>query len=80
MDITHDLIYCEETDRWEAYSQNEYCFDMYCGELLSIRIGEDFLSCRLELDTQWYVLFGHTTFEFTKFYLHPNERYTVIID
>ncbi len=70
-ECTFRLIYCKKTDRWEAYTlENEFCYELHCGESLAIQLDDYFYACRLELDSAWYVIFKNA-----KFHLHPKSTY-----
>ncbi len=70
-EVTFRLRYCGETDRWEAYNwENEFCYELHCGESLAIKLDDYFYACRLELDSTWVVIFKNA-----RFHLHPKSTY-----
>ncbi|MGV2886062.1 DUF5348 domain-containing protein [Paenibacillus taichungensis] len=67
---------CYEPDR------DEWCVDLgqrryglHCGECFTLYVGNKAYECRLELDTDWYVLMQDT-----KFVLHRRTVYAIGID
>mgnify|MGYP001293269962 CR=1 FL=1 len=56
------LKYCMEQDRWEAHSDGFYPIPMHCGEQFHIKVGDEYLPCRLELGKDWYIVFSDTRF------------------
>jgi hypothetical protein len=74
-EVTFRLNYCEETDRWEAYNlDGEFCYDLHCGAHLALQIDDYFYTCRLELDSAWYVIFKNA-----RLHLHPKSIYLAFL-
>jgi len=65
------IRYDREREMWCLKNQMG-SFPLHCGEMFGLAIGADWLSCRLELDTSWYVILKDT-----KFILHPRTEYGV---
>ncbi len=67
-----ELTYDPPTDRWEM-QVGEYPISMHCGYPLDILVEGQYLSGRLERDTDWYV-----TFSDVRFGLKKRMRYMVL--
>jgi len=69
----YKLSYEQNTDRWHAITQDgSPPYALHCGDSLIIQVAERFLSCRIEMDWDWYLLIGEN-----KFRLHSKEVYSV---
>lgn len=60
------MVYCSQTDQWEIHDAYDKPVPLYCGESFKIRVGNDYLHCRIEKDRDWMIYFSTT-----RFYLHP---------
>ena len=61
-------------DRWHAIPQgggHEYA--LHCGDMLTIQILDQHYPCRIELDSDWYIIIGKTRFR-----LYQKEIYRVL--
>lgn len=74
MKTNYKLKYEKNDDRWLAISNKDNEFPMRCGDMFQIKLGKILLSCRLEMDSNWYVISNGT-----KIKLHPKEYYEVLI-
>lgn len=71
----------KETIRYDA-DRDVWCVDqggrpyaLHCGECFALYVGNKAYECRLELDTDWYVLMQDT-----RFVLHRRTVYAVGMD
>lgn len=69
------ILYCTQTDRWEIYDAYAKPAPLHCGESFEMKVGTDFLPCRIELDHDWVVHFSNT-----KFHLHPSVSYWIRVE
>lgn len=69
------LTYDSSTDQWGVTIKNRW-YGVGCGECFGLRIGKSFIGCRLEIDSNWYVILPDDT----RFILHPRTSYMVSID
>ena len=70
----YELKYEQTTDRWHAIPKGggrDYA--LHCGDMLTIQIEDQHYLCRLELDSDWYVIIGKTRFR-----LYWKEIYQVL--
>lgn len=68
------MTYDQRSERWMVHLDGERS-PMHCGEFLEIRIFENkVLTCRLELDRDWYVIAKEA-----RFYLRQKDSYQVHI-
>lgn len=70
------LQYDKENDRWAYQSgKKAWLIDyLHCGDVFHLKIGEQKLRCRIEMDNDWYVISSNKRFK-----LHPNEKYEIQI-
>ncbi|MBA3967823.1 MAG: DUF5348 domain-containing protein [Nitrospirales bacterium] len=66
------LLYCNETDRWQIHEAYDKPISLHCGECFEIEVEKTYLSCRIEWDSEWYVIFSSARFR-----LHPRTNYRV---
>lgn len=59
------MKYDEETDRWYVELEGRN-YGLHCGECFEIYIGGQLIPCRLEMDSQWYVIMEDVSFELRK--------------
>jgi hypothetical protein len=66
-------LICYDVDRdvWTV-DHGSHIYSLHCGECFDLAIGSAWFRCRLELDTNWYVILKGT-----KFTLHPRMAYAV---
>ena len=69
----HKLVYLPGSKRWHAYGDS-YCCPIHRGDQICIRVRDRYFPAVIELDRRWYLLISDT-----KFYLHPKQRYDVIL-
>lgn len=74
MKTTYKLKYNKSTDRWNAITETKDDYSMHCGDMFQIVLGQTLISCRLEMDSDWYVISNGT-----KIKLHPKEEYKILI-
>lgn len=67
------LVYCEKSSRWQVVIDYSKSFPVHCGEYLLIGVNGEYLSCRVEFDTDWYVIFPCDT----RFYLDKKRSYLI---
>ncbi len=65
------IRYDQEREVW-CLKNRTGSYPLHCGEIFGLAIGSAWLSCRLELDTSWYIILKET-----KFILHPRTEYAV---
>lgn len=68
------LSYEPEQERW-CVALGIRRYGLHCGECFSLHLGNSSHVCRLELDTQWYVVIDET-----KLILHTRMMYSIDID
>jgi hypothetical protein len=66
------ILYDTQTGRWEVWDVYAQPAAVHCGESFEMKVGDDFLFCRIELDSEWVVHFRNT-----RFHLHPNVSYWI---
>ncbi|GGJ14315.1 hypothetical protein GCM10010885_24510 [Alicyclobacillus cellulosilyticus] len=50
------LVYTPAYDRW-TFESPAFTYDLHCGDVLDLRVGGHYISCRLELGPRgWYVV------------------------
>lgn len=74
MEIRGKLAYDHDSNRWIFDSGNSCCHELHCGESFKICIAGKWLPCRLELGSQWYVIFKDASFN-----LKISQEYLVMI-
>lgn len=62
-----------EHDRWCVELQGRN-YGLHCGEYVELYIGGKPVSCRLELDLDWYVILKDVSFN-----LRPSDKYMVSV-
>ncbi|MBD2844964.1 DUF5348 domain-containing protein [Paenibacillus sp. IB182496] len=66
------LLFNSASERWEIREAYDHPQSVHCGESFDLQIGTVFLTCRVEMDAEWYVIVQNTSF-----YLHPGFRYRI---
>jgi len=66
------ILYDLQTQRWEIWDAYANPMAIHCGESFEMKVGENFLPCRIEMDSEWVVYFQNT-----RFHLHPNVSYWI---
>lgn len=68
------LQYDSELDRWYATfgEENDEEIDMHCGDTFIMELEEHLVHCRIEMDTDWYIISGNKRLR-----LHPKEKYRI---
>jgi hypothetical protein len=66
------LLFDADTERWEVWNVYNEPEAVHCGESFEKKVGNEFLPCRVEMDSDWYVIFRNTSF-----YLHPRISYWI---
>jgi hypothetical protein len=69
----NELTYCRDAACWIVH-MGVNVYPMHCGDWMNMRIDDKGIPCRLELDRDWYVVFGQT-----RFYLRKKDTYLVEI-
>ena len=59
--IKRNMTYNQETERWEIHMDGWFS-GVHCGECLTLRVGDQWIPCRMELDRDWYVIMKETQF------------------
>ena len=59
--IKRNMTYNQETERWEVHMDGWFA-DVHCGESFTLRVGDKWIPCRMELDCDWYVIMEETQF------------------
>jgi hypothetical protein len=67
------MIYNHDRACWMAELDGR-TLSLHCGECFELVIGKNKMPCRLELDSQWYVIIHEEQFN-----LRTNDIYRVII-
>lgn len=64
------LAYCPTNDRWMFRARNGSSFGLHCGDVVEIKVFQQYRSARLELAEDWYVIFSDVSFilKHTSFY------------
>lgn len=65
------IRYNADRDVW-CISHDAHPYALHCGECFDLAVGSSWIPCRLELDTNWYVILAGT-----KLTLHNRTAYTV---
>lgn len=50
------------SDRWTVYPKQGYPWDLHCGDVVALKIGGRYQSCRIEMGRDWYVIFQGASF------------------
>jgi len=66
------LLFNPDSERWEIREAYTLAQSVHCGESFDLQVGALFLTCRVERDSHWYVIFQNTSF-----YLHPGIHYRI---
>ncbi len=66
------LLYNKQYDCWEVWEAYPTPALVHCGEAYSLRVGEQFLTCRIELEEAWVIYVAQT-----RFILHPDVSYWI---
>lgn len=70
------MSFKEELDCWYVSLGDDKGYTIHCGDYFELHIGNGIsLSCRMELDQQWYIIFGEND---VKVDLKPNETYQIV--
>ena len=64
-----ELTYCRKTDRW-MFTGTLSSYSLHCGEAFRLWLDGKWISCRIELGSDWYVIFRNATFN-----LKPGQVY-----
>ena len=67
------MIYDDDLENWMV-ELNGRTYSLHCGEIFDLVIGVTNIPCRLELDSQWYVIVHEVRFN-----LRPKDTYRIII-
>lgn len=67
------MTYDREIDRWIVDSEGR-CYSLHCGEGFNLSIGSMSIPCRIEYDSQWYIIMPGA-----RFYLRTGSSYKVEI-
>jgi len=65
------LVYAYDIDRWTIVS-DQSTWELHCGDSFWLKVDEHWLPCRIENDTDWYIIFANA-----QFYLKPKRSYLV---
>lgn len=68
-----DLHFDRDMDQW-CIQLRDRSYPLHCGESFILYVGKTAYPCRLELDSNWYIIMPDT-----KFVLHTSTVYTVNI-
>mgnify|MGYP001409542328 CR=1 FL=1 len=68
-----EMVYDDDLERWMIDLDGRY-YGLHCGECFELVIGIMKIPCRLELDSQWYVMMQEVRLN-----LRPKDTYRVII-
>ncbi|MCW2278902.1 DUF5348 domain-containing protein [Heliophilum fasciatum] len=74
MSHTVEMSFDREQDRWVVPIGN-WNYGLHCGEYFQLHLGRHSWPCRLELDTQWYVVVHNEV----RFNLRTNDKYRVTV-
>ncbi len=66
------ILYNTQFECWEIWDAYPRPAVVQCGESFEMMVGDDFLPCRIELDSEWVVYFRNT-----RFHLHPSVSYWI---
>ncbi|MCZ8514741.1 DUF5348 domain-containing protein [Paenibacillus filicis] len=66
------ILYDAQTGRWKIWDAYVQPAAVHCGESFEMKVGDDFLPCRIEMDSEWVVYFHNT-----RFHLHPDVSYWI---
>jgi hypothetical protein len=55
------MVYDREANSWFVQLEKK-TYPIYCGECFELRIGDNGIPCRLELDRYWYVIMREAQF------------------
>lgn len=61
--IRGQMKLCAESDRWTIYPTRGQPYGFHCGDLLELKIGERYHPCRIEMASDWYVIFSGANFQ-----------------
>lgn len=56
-----NMTYNWEIERWEIHMDGWF-EGIRCGECFTLRVGDTWIPCRMELDRDWYVIMKETQF------------------
>jgi len=59
------MDYDPKTERWQVHMNGKCCV-MHCGERLEMLIGNYWLTCRIEMDRDWYIVIHETKLDLRK--------------
>ncbi|WP_430734216.1 DUF5348 domain-containing protein [Fodinisporobacter ferrooxydans] len=68
------LVYCPAKERWQI-QKIDHSYDLHCGDCFEIKVGYEYIPCRIELGCEWLLYLRET-----RFYLHPKQKYEVKVD
>ncbi|WP_083939749.1 DUF5348 domain-containing protein [Desulfoscipio gibsoniae] len=69
------ILYNVKTDRWDVWDVYSKPVALHCGECFEIKLGDHFLSCRIEMDSEWVIYLSNT-----RFHLHPKVSYWIRVE
>jgi hypothetical protein len=69
------LLYDTKCDHWEIWDAYPNPTAVSCGESFEIKVGDNFLPCRIEMDSNWVIYFRNT-----RFHLHPDVSYWIRVE
>jgi len=69
------ILYDVRHNRWEMWDVYANPVSLHCGEAFEMKVGEQFMPCRIELDHEWVIYFRNT-----RFHLHPDVSYWVRVN
>lgn len=61
--IRGQMQFHDESERWTFHVGDRQPYGLHCGDLFEIKIGERYHPCRLEMASDWYVLFSGATLQ-----------------
>lgn len=57
------LRFNKESDRWQFLTDSgEHTYDIHCGDGVDIMIGTQYVHGRMEMASDWYVIFSNARF------------------
>ncbi|WP_080831896.1 DUF5348 domain-containing protein [Cohnella massiliensis] len=67
----HTIMFDKDRQRWFVIDEG---YGLHCGECFSLYIGDKPVLCRLEFDSDWYVIMDGV-----RFYLRTQDKYLIAI-
>lgn len=72
MQTKYTMRFDANQDRWYTTSEDNHQSPIHCGETFIILLAHNKIQCRIEMDSDWYIIFGNKRFK-----LHPKETYEI---